>query len=195
MLLRTALTEIPLCASLNTVIGVQREVDRVFSSINDSSEVQECLASLRLPAPANEESQALVSLNKVFATYRAIRVVEEQRLEDLLDSAEEYRSGVVNAMAEVGLWNRGLNAALDTVDAYKVYNKRVMDGVARDVIALKAHAEMLQIGKRKKSRKSEKRVKGLGKKLGAHRKTTIEDFEAPVEYHGGGPKLGSFRVG
>lgn len=192
MPLRTAITETPLIASEITVVGVQHEVDKLFSGIDSSNEFQECRASLRLPDPADVDIQALPGLNQVFATYTAIRVVEEKRLEDLFDSAQEYQSSVTHAMAEARIWNQGLDSALESVENFKLYNRRVMG--ALDILN-RVQDDTLHKSKRKTSRRSEKRVKGLGKMLGAHRQTTIEDIEAPVEYHGDGPKLGSFRVG
>ncbi|KFY25137.1 hypothetical protein V493_04819 [Pseudogymnoascus sp. VKM F-4281 (FW-2241)] len=193
--LRAAITETPLSASATTVIGVQFEVDNLFSSIESSCEVQECRASLRLRDPASAESLALLGLNRIFATYKAIRVVEERRLEELLDSAQEYQSSVVHAMTEVKLLSRAVDGAFDHLIDYKIYNKRLMNAFDKEMSALNgALDDKLQKRRRKKSRKSDRRGRGLGKKLGAHRQTTIENFEAPEGYNDGGPTLGSFRV-
>ncbi|OBT66097.1 hypothetical protein VE03_05066 [Pseudogymnoascus sp. 23342-1-I1] len=191
--LRTAITEAPLFAPLTTMIGIEREIDNLFTSIDNSNEFQECRASLRLPDPASVESQALLGLNKVFTTYKAIRAVEERRLEELVDSAQEYQDNIDRATAEVRLWNQGLDAALETLEDYKLYSKRLMNAFVREMSALnEAHDDKLQ-NRRRRNRQSDRRGRGLGKKLGAPRKTTIEDFE--VLESGDGPKLGSFRVG
>ncbi|KFY99642.1 hypothetical protein V498_00594 [Pseudogymnoascus sp. VKM F-4517 (FW-2822)] len=193
--LRTVMTETPISAAMTTLIGVQREVDNLFISIDDSNEFQECRASLGLPDPTTEESEALLSLNKVFATYKAVRVVEERRLEELVDSAQEYRSNVNRAIAEVRRRNQGLDSALENLDDYKLYNKRIRNALERELSALNGIPDDNPHKRKRRSRKSDRRGRGLGKKLGALRKTTIEDFEAPEEYHGDGPKLGTFRVG
>ncbi|OBT41280.1 hypothetical protein VE00_08444 [Pseudogymnoascus sp. WSF 3629] len=186
--LRTPITEKPLIAAPITVEGVHYEVSKLYTSINKSSEFHECRASLRIPDPASVERQPLLDLNRIFAIYKAIQVIEERRLDDLLETAGEYQNNVESAMEEARLWNQGLDAALDNSKEYRLFNKRAIAAMNGE------YDEMNRSPKRKKSRRSEKRRKGMGKKLGAHRKSIIEDFEAPEEYHGDGPKLGSFRV-
>lgn len=195
MPLRTVMTETPISAAMITLIGVQREVDNLFISIDDSNEFQECRASLGLPDLTTGESEALLSLNKVFATYKAVRAVEERRLEELVDSAQEYRSRVNRAIAEVRRRNQGLDSVLENLDDCKLYSKRIRNALERELSVLNEAPDDKPHKRKRRSQKSDRRGRGLGKKLGALRKTTIEDFEAPEEYHGDGPKLGTFRVG
>ncbi|OBT91993.1 hypothetical protein VE01_09927 [Pseudogymnoascus verrucosus] len=185
--LRTPITEKPLIAAPITVEGVHHEISKLYASINKSSDFHECRTSLRIPDPTSVEFQPLLDLNMIFATYKAIQVIEDRRIDVLLESAEEYQSSIEHTIKVTRLWNEGLDAALDTAKEYRLFNKRAIAAMNGE------YDEMCQSPKRR-SRKSEKRRKGMGKKLGAHRKSIIEDFEAPEEFHGDGPKLGSFRV-
>ncbi|ELR06034.1 hypothetical protein VC83_02262 [Pseudogymnoascus destructans] len=183
--LRTPITETPLIAAPITVEGVHREVNKLYTSINKSSDFHECRTSLRIPDPTSVACQPLLDLNRVFATYKAIQVIEERRLDVLLESAEEYQSSIEHSMEVARLWNRGLDAALTNAKEYRLFNKRA-------IAAMNGEYDEMNQSPKRRSRKSEKRRKGMGKKLGAHRKSIIEDFEDPVEYHGDGPKLGTF---
>ncbi|OBT85503.1 hypothetical protein VE02_07355 [Pseudogymnoascus sp. 03VT05] len=175
--LRTPITEMPLIAAPITVKSVHREVNKLFIGINKSTDFHECRVSLHLPDPSSVERQPLLELNRIFATYKAIQVIEERRLEEMLEAAEEYQNNVEGAMEEARLWNRGLDAALDNAKEYRLFNKRA-------IAAMNGEYDEMGQSPRRKRQKSEKRRKGLGKKLGAHRKSIIEDFEAPEEYHG-----------
>lgn len=185
--IRTPITEKPLIATPIIVEGVHYEVSKLYTSINKSSEFHDCRASLCIPDPASVERQPLLDLNRIFAIYKAIQVIEERRLDVILETAEEYQNKVESAMEEARLWNQGLDAALDNSKEYKLFNKRA-------IAAMNGEYDERNQSPKRKSRRSEKRRKGMGKKLGAHRKSIIEDFEAPEEYHGDGPRLGTFRV-
>ncbi|KFY43951.1 hypothetical protein V494_01714 [Pseudogymnoascus sp. VKM F-4513 (FW-928)] len=183
MKLRATLIGLPF-APVPDAIAAQLKIEQLFSEVLDSREYQTCRASLGLPDPSNEEGQALIGLNKTFGTYKGIRSQETQRVEDILDRAKEYMGSIVEATYEASKRNEGVEEALDRLDDYKTYNKRVMAAWAAE-----------HDGNQKRGRQKSRRVKGMGKKLGAYRKSTIEDFEDPEGDHGNGPKLGSFPIG
>jgi hypothetical protein len=185
------------------MIGVQRQVNNLFAGVNKIKEFQECRASLGLPDSTSAEVQALSSLNEIFVTYKAIHMVEEDRLDQLLDRAHQYHNSVVFAIEEARRRSLRLDATLERVEDYNLCNKRSpaamlnkgqLAALDREMMALTDELDDSLPRKRKKSRKTKKRTKGLAKKLGASRKSTEQDFEASVEYHGNGPKLGYFPV-
>ncbi|KFY03795.1 hypothetical protein O988_01206 [Pseudogymnoascus sp. VKM F-3808] len=124
MPLRAAITAMPVFAHIDTMIGVQRQVNNLFSGVNKIKEFQECRASLGLPDPTSAEGQALSSLNEIFVTYKAIHMVEEDRLDQLLDRAHQYHNGVVFAIEEARRRSLRLDATLERVDDYNLCNKR-----------------------------------------------------------------------
>ncbi|KFY13948.1 hypothetical protein V492_02961 [Pseudogymnoascus sp. VKM F-4246] len=183
MKLRATLIGLPF-APVPDAIAAQLKIEQLFSEVLDSREYQTCRASLGLPDPSNEEGHALIGLNKTFGTYKGIRSQETQRIEDILDRAKEYMGSIVEATYEASKRNEGVEEALDRLDDYKTYNKRVMAAWAAE-----------HDWDQKRGRQKSRRVKGMGKKLGAYRKSTIEDVEDPEGHHGDGPKLGSFPIG
>ncbi|KFY11681.1 hypothetical protein V491_07100 [Pseudogymnoascus sp. VKM F-3775] len=187
MPLRASILESPIFAPMTMAATGQYRMDHLFSNVYDTREFQDCRASLHLPDPASGESKDLFSLNRVFAIYKGIGVMEMRRTEDLLENAEEYHRSVIDAVADARVGNRGLDAAFERLDEYKAYNKRVMTAY------VKGQDEKLRKHNRR-VRKSERQMKGLRKKLGAYRTSTIEDFEDPIGPDGDSPKLGSFAL-